>query len=209
MTDNGMVERRPHIILNMAQSINGYISGKDGERVQISSDLDSKRVLDLRNGVDAIMIGGNTLKTDNPFLKSDNCRFRIVLKSDGILDMDSNVFKSAGTVIIVNESKEKTHGNTTWISAGKPVDLKIAMNKIYSMGIRRVLLEGGKKTAMNFLRGRMVDEMYLFIGNIFIEEGGIKMLDNSKRTKEVIVNAEIMDGGILLRLNPEKIGEAL
>ena len=51
--------------------------------------------------------------------------------------------------------------------------------------------------------------MYLFIGNIFIEEGGIKMLDNSKRIKEIIVNAEIMDKGILLRLNPEKIGEAL
>ena len=209
MIDSGLKERRPYVILNMAQSINGYISGRDGERVQISSEYDSKRVMELRNSVDAIMIGGNTLRSDNPFLKSDNCRFRIVLKSDGILHMDSNIFKSEGTVIIVNESKETVHGNTIWISGGKPVDLKIAMNKIYSMGIRRILLEGGKKTAMNFLRDRLVDEMYLFIGDIFIEEGGIKMLDNSKRIKEIIVNAEIMDKGILLRLNPEKIGEAL
>ncbi|WP_171823331.1 hypothetical protein [Thermogymnomonas acidicola] len=41
---------RPAVHVNMAMSLNGYISGPGGRRANISSDEDWKRVMQLRGG---------------------------------------------------------------------------------------------------------------------------------------------------------------
>ena len=72
---------RPYVILNLAQSLNGYISGPHGRRVLLSSDEDWNRVMGMRRSVDGILIGKNTVIHDDPELKlnDDSPAIRIVI----------------------------------------------------------------------------------------------------------------------------------
>jgi 2,5-diamino-6-(ribosylamino)-4(3H)-pyrimidinone 5'-phosphate reductase len=209
MKEYPVLLKRPRIILNMAQTLNGYISGEGGARVQISSQEDMGRVMKLRDEVDAIMIGGNTMRLDNPYLRSDKCRYRIVITSKGKIPDNANLLGNGNRLIVINEDKEENDGNISYISAGRPMDLRIAMNRLYEKGIRSILLEGGKTTAESFLKLGMVDVMYLFVGYMIMEGKGIHLFDHNKRIKDIIEDAVLMNGGVLLRLNPIKLGESL
>ncbi|EQD78454.1 diaminohydroxyphosphoribosylaminopyrimidine reductase, partial [mine drainage metagenome] len=57
---------RVSVTVNVAQSINGFIAGRFGRTVQISSPEDWKRVFELRMKSDAILVGANTVINDNP-----------------------------------------------------------------------------------------------------------------------------------------------
>lgn len=65
---------RPYIILKWAQSKDGFLAGKDSDnqpyRVMFSSSLSSVWVHRLRASSDAILVGGNTQKIDNPLLNN-------------------------------------------------------------------------------------------------------------------------------------------
>jgi diaminohydroxyphosphoribosylaminopyrimidine deaminase/5-amino-6-(5-phosphoribosylamino)uracil reductase len=60
--------RRPYITLKWAETADGKISGPAGQRLQISCPESTAAVHALRGRCDAILIGGNTLRTDNPLL---------------------------------------------------------------------------------------------------------------------------------------------
>ena len=55
---------QPTIIINVAQSLDGYISGHTGKRIQISCNEDMKRVANLRRQCDGVMVGKNTALFD-------------------------------------------------------------------------------------------------------------------------------------------------
>ena len=44
----------------------------------------------------------------------------------------------------------------------KNFDLKIILKKIFILGIRNLLIEGGDKITKNFLKNRLIDLFYLF-----------------------------------------------
>lgn len=60
--------RRPYIILKWAQTADGFISGRDGAPINISTPFTLMLSHKLRAESDAILIGRNTLETDHPRL---------------------------------------------------------------------------------------------------------------------------------------------
>lgn len=60
--------RRPYITLKWAETADGKISGPAGQRLQISCPESTAAIHALRGRCDGILIGGNTLRTDNPQL---------------------------------------------------------------------------------------------------------------------------------------------
>ena len=62
---------RPKITLKIACSLDGKISSHKGVRSKITNVLSNKIVHLIRSQHDAILIGSNTLRVDNPKL---NCR---------------------------------------------------------------------------------------------------------------------------------------
>lgn len=198
---------RPHIILNMAQSINGYISKISGERAYISSEEDNIRVQALRNNSDGILVGYRTVIKDNPSLIAPNNKNSIRLIIDPRCSLTPNYRVMDGkrkTIILNSEKSEKYEENIEYVNCGKPFNLEKSLELIYEKGIRSVLVEGGRVTAEAFLQRGFVDEMYMFIGDLFLEDGGILSPTTDREIRNVILDVRIMKGGLLLKIDPSK-----
>ncbi|MCL6014133.1 MAG: RibD family protein [Candidatus Thermoplasmatota archaeon] len=198
---------RPHIILNMAQSINGYISKISGERAYISSEEDNIRVQTLRNKSDGILVGYRTVIKDNPSLiapQNENSR-RLIIDPHCSLTQNYRVMDGKRRTVILNSEKnKKIDDNIEYVYCGKPFSLEKSLEIIYEMGISSMLVEGGKVTAESFLNRGLVDEMYMFIGDLFLEEGGILSPTTNREIRNVILDVRIMKGGLLLKIDPSK-----
>ena len=97
----------------MAQSLNGYISGPEGKRVLLSSIEDRKRVMEMRRNVDAILVGRNTVMTDNPDLLVENNPDTIRIAIDPSLKIYGKGFKitdNSRTTIVINEVMDLKEG---------------------------------------------------------------------------------------------------
>ncbi len=205
---------RPRVIINAAMSVDGKIALRGGKRIKISDEEDFRRVHELRNSVDAILVGINTVILDNPkllvkerYVKSPRNPVRVVLDSHLRIPEDARVLDgNAPTIIITTEDARERKLNAEIIKCGKGrVDLKCAMEKLYSLGIRSVLVEGGGTVIYSFLKEKLVDEISVFVGSIIIggdaptlAEGlGASSEDELIRLK--LLEARALGSGVLLR----------
>ncbi|GAB3639441.1 bifunctional diaminohydroxyphosphoribosylaminopyrimidine deaminase/5-amino-6-(5-phosphoribosylamino)uracil reductase RibD [Spirosoma arcticum] len=97
-------KNRPYIILKWAETADGYIAGENGQPVQISGPLSQRLVHRWRSGEDAIMVGTNTARTDNPRL---NVRLvpgrnpvRVVIDKQLRLDANLNLFDDSQPTLV-------------------------------------------------------------------------------------------------------------
>ena len=169
---------RPYIILSAAMTIDGKISSKEGD-TEISDERDWKEVHKLRTKVEAIMVGKNTILMDDPKLHikfySHSGYFRIVVDSNLTIPIDSKVITYQPdiypTIICVTENvssdkiNEYRSKNIDIITSGKNerVDINALLPKLYRMGIKSILLEGGGTLNWSFIRENLVDEIRLTI----------------------------------------------
>ena len=126
------------------------------------------------------MISSKTLNVDNPRL---NCRLkgynkfspkRIILDKNLDIKLTSYIFQSAkkGNTILFHHSS-----NTKKIKVLKKkgliliktklnneglLDLKIVLKKLFSLGTRSLLVEGGDKISKSLIKNRLIDTFYLF-----------------------------------------------
>jgi len=63
------MRERPYVLLSAAMSADGYIDDASGTRLVLSDEADLDRVDELRAGSDAILVGAQTIRTDNPSLR--------------------------------------------------------------------------------------------------------------------------------------------
>jgi len=68
--------RRTYNILKMAATLDGRIAARDGKLCRVSCEASRKLVHALRGRVDAVIVGGGTLKADNP---------RLTARAEGVL----------------------------------------------------------------------------------------------------------------------------
>ena len=91
-----MEKSKPKIILSAAISIDGKISTASGDS-KLSSKKDLIRLHKLRSQVDAIIIGKNTVKIDDPLLtvryKKGKNPIRIILDSNGVISKKSRIYR--------------------------------------------------------------------------------------------------------------------
>ena len=204
---------RPFIHINCAMSADGKIAGPDRKQVRISSDEDKQRVKNLRRQYDAILVGVGTVVSDDPHLtvkglSYDENPVRIVIDPHGRTPSDALVVNdSAPTVILTDDSSERTWENAKTIRCGDPFDLKFAMEELAKAGIENILVEGGGETIASFFRNRMVDRFTVFVGSMivggrdsptpvdgdgWVTDGGVKL---------ELKNSEISGDGVLLTYN--------
>ena len=61
--------QRPYVLLSAAMSADGYLDDASGARLVLSDEADLDRVDELRAGADAILVGAETIRSDNPRLQ--------------------------------------------------------------------------------------------------------------------------------------------
>jgi 2,5-diamino-6-hydroxy-4-(5-phosphoribosylamino)pyrimidine 1''-reductase, archaeal len=225
---------RPDVIVNVAMSADGKISTRERRQVRISGSQDFTRVDRLKAGCDAILIGIGTVLADDPSLtvKSEECRdyrrkrgwnenpIRVVVDSSGRTPNDSSFLnKGRGTRVVVVSKKadpdtiSKLEKKAIVLVIGNDeVDLPFLMDTLGEMGIRRIMVEGGGTLIGGLIRAQLVNEIYVFIGNIIIGgkdsptfADGEGFIQESSFTRLALLDAHQMEGGILLHW---KVSEA-
>lgn len=162
-------------------SADGKIALRTRRQTHISNEEDKRRVHKLRNSSDAILVGVETVISDNPkltvnpkYVKRPRHPLRIILDSKGRTPKNALVLDGTSkTLIVTNEKCKKVFPNAATTRCGKQeVDLKKLMRILEKKGTRTLLVEGGSKVIWSFLRSRIADEVNIFVGSMVI--GGDK-----------------------------------
>ena len=172
------INKLPYVTGKIAISKNKLIYSKGTKR--ITDKISDKLTHYLRYKNDAIMISSKTLNIDNPKL---NCRLkgyekfspkRIVLDRNLLIKLNSYIFRSVkkdNTVIFHNSSnnskirilKKKGINLIKFkLNNNNHFNLKIILKKLYILGIKNLLVEGGDKITKNLLKNRLINQFYLF-----------------------------------------------
>ncbi|QJW89719.1 bifunctional diaminohydroxyphosphoribosylaminopyrimidine deaminase/5-amino-6-(5-phosphoribosylamino)uracil reductase RibD [Spirosoma taeanense] len=169
-------QQRPYILLKWAESADGYIAGIEVRTVKISGDLSHRLVHRWRTEEDAIMVGTNTARLDNPRL---NVRLvpgrnptRIVIDKQLKLAGSLNLFDNSQPTLGYNYLKTETLGQTTYIQLqpDKPF-LNQLLDDLYGRRIQSVLVEGGTTLINSLLEAGLWDEMRVFRSPMVLDEG--------------------------------------
>jgi diaminohydroxyphosphoribosylaminopyrimidine deaminase/5-amino-6-(5-phosphoribosylamino)uracil reductase len=96
----------PYVTMKWAQTSDGKIAGPNGSRLQISNPSSSAIVHQLRSRSDVIMVGVNTVLSDDPMLTARGIEkirplLRYVLDRQLRIPLDSNLVRTAGNTPVV------------------------------------------------------------------------------------------------------------
>lgn len=191
--------QRPWITIKFAQTQNGYFAPNPASRKQISGPMTSRFVHKLRSEADAILIGINTLLTDNPHLTTRNYSgaspTRIIVGDVNRLHTDLNIFnKVAPTLVYHNQSTEiKIPDLNCEIVVLSDFNLQKMFKDLKDRGIGKILVEGGVKLLESLFAEGLWDETFMIRGTAFFTEGIPAPLPKGiLKTKMIIGSDEVL-----------------
>lgn len=147
---------RPFVIAKCGMTLDGRLSAPPGEGRWITNPASRRHARQLRAEVDAILIGAETLRTDNPRLtvRSPGAKqpWRIVLSRSGKLPRQSRLLtdRFAARTMVYGEQ-----------------NLETVLGELGDKEITSVLLEGGGEILGQALDQRLVDRVQLYLGPVF------------------------------------------
>jgi diaminohydroxyphosphoribosylaminopyrimidine deaminase/5-amino-6-(5-phosphoribosylamino)uracil reductase len=173
----------PFVILKVAQTLDGKIASTTGDSKWITSEDTREYVHRLRNKVDAVLVGSNTISTDDPELTIHKQRgenpWRIILTAKGEIPPDCKIIrnnKDSKTIIVTSRTTPFLRDCSADIweirkNRSGEVDLRKFLKKAGQHGIASILVEGGKEIFTSFLKERLVDKFYYFLSPKIIGKG--------------------------------------
>jgi len=183
-----VTHRRPFTHLKLAATLDGRIATASGESRWITGPAARAYVHRLRNRVDAIAVGSNTARLDDPELTARregrvvhrprrivvDSRLRtppsarlleggaILLTAGPVPERKRRALEQAGAeLVVVPRSRQ-----------GRKLDLRKAWRKLADRGVNEVLIEGGGALAAALLRQDLVDRSYWFLSPRLIGADG-------------------------------------
>ncbi|MBV9690182.1 MAG: bifunctional diaminohydroxyphosphoribosylaminopyrimidine deaminase/5-amino-6-(5-phosphoribosylamino)uracil reductase RibD [Ktedonobacteraceae bacterium] len=178
-----ITKRRPHVTAKWAMTLDGKLASSTGDAYWISGPDARTWVHDLRDRVDAIVIGAGTARIDNPRLTvrilPEQCLYpriprgkpplRVVLATHGQLPAHLHLLQpelAANTCVIVGETCPSEQREllaassvevvSVAVAVDGHIDLGAALQVLAQRGIMHVLLEGGST-----LLGSAFDQGYI------------------------------------------------
>ena len=200
--------KRPYVIINCAMSADGKIASPTGHQLRISNEEDIKRMYNLRNNCDAVLVGVGTILSDNPkltikkeYVENPKNPIRVILDTHCRTKPNSfAVDDKAKTLIFTNGECDRIYGDNIeivqcGIDSEGYIELKEMFEKLTNYGIKKLIVEGGSTIIWNFLKHGFVDDLFVYIGPMII--GGKytpSMADGEGITQvEEMVNLEVID----------------
>ena len=161
-------ENRPYVILKYAQTLDGFIAPEE-KGGWISNEAMKVWVHKQRTEEDAIMVGYNTVLSDNPQLNvrhySGRNPKRVVYDKYLTLSKEKNVFDNSQETFILNYVKEGREENNVFLKLNedKPF-VEQVLERLYEQKICSIVVEGGEKTLNKFLEANLWDEANVIVG---------------------------------------------
>lgn len=149
-------DKMPFVSLKVASSWDGQMGLKNGESKWITNETSRQIAHLLRASHDAILVGANTVRIDQPSLNIRHPAFENKKNKVIVLDSKRQLEKDFS-----NLSLSKIHSREDLIfDQGR--DLKKLLTNLYSQGIKSILVEGGAQVLSSFLNEMAGDRLYLF-----------------------------------------------
>ncbi len=178
-----MMARRPFVTANFAISLDGKISTRKRTPSDFSSKADKRRLLEIRAGCDAVLVGARTLATDSMTmglpaadLQAERKRrglpphpLRVIVTSSGRLSPEARVFTADVPNVPVVFSTRRMPTRTVQALAGvsdlflhlaDDVNLAAMLATLREdYGVRRVVCEGGGTLLHALAAAGLLDEL--------------------------------------------------
>lgn len=191
---------RPYVVLKCAMSLDGYIDDVAEERLLLSNAEDFDRVDELRATCDAILVGANTIRRDNPRLLVNSEERRQAREARGeppypakvtvtgtSFDSTLKFFNTGGEKIvycpeaIASKVQDDLGELATVVGLPDAHDFGRLLDDLHSRGIKRLLVEGGSAIHTQFLTQDLADEIQVAIAPFFVGESDAPRFVNPGR----------------------------
>lgn len=214
---------RPFVTLKVAASLDGKIATRTGESRWITGESARRRVHQLRNEMDAVLVGIGTVLRDDPLLTTrlaiadQRDPVRVIVDNLARLPLRAKVVNRASTaptILAVSQMAPRTklealerEGVQVIVVESSPrrVSLERLMEALGKRGILSVMIEGGAEINASALREGIVDKVLVFLAPTLIGGkstptavggDGIESLTQAVRLRDV--RLERFDGDILV-----------
>jgi diaminohydroxyphosphoribosylaminopyrimidine deaminase / 5-amino-6-(5-phosphoribosylamino)uracil reductase len=153
-----IVTGRPFVIAKCGMSLDGRLTRPAGEPRWITGRSARRHAHELRARVDAILVGAETVRVDNPRLTVRGMRrarqpWRVVLTRSGKMPRRAHLLSDR-------------LASRTLICEGK--SLATVLKDLGKRSITSVLIEGGGEVLGQALDARLIDKVQLYLGPILI-----------------------------------------
>lgn len=179
---------RPHVLLSVAVSVDGYIDDLSEDRFPLSNAADFDRVDQLRAESDAIMVGAGTARRDDPRLLVASAErragrvaaglpenpLRVTVSATGDLDPALRIWHGGGRALLytteaTREGAAARLGDLAEVvSLGRDVDFGALLDDLGGRGVRRLMVEGGGSLHTAFLAAGLADEVRVAVAPMLI-----------------------------------------
>lgn len=188
-------KKRPFVIAKWAMSLDGKTVTNDQADRHITTEATQLSAHSMRQQVDAILVGANTVRLDNPKLTvrqegnpSPKQPLRIILSTRGDLPLDLQVLNTAlpgKTLLAISDtaSAELTeHCLNHQIEllsipslANHRADLPRFLTLLAERGITSLLVEGGMSLHEQLFQANLVDKVCVYLAPIIIGKAAKKI----------------------------------
>jgi diaminohydroxyphosphoribosylaminopyrimidine deaminase/5-amino-6-(5-phosphoribosylamino)uracil reductase len=177
---------RPFVILKAAASLDGKIATRTGDSRWITGETARQHVHQIRNEVDAVLVGIGTILRDDPLLTTrlgspdQRDPARVIVDNLARLPLRAKVINRASTattILAVSAMAPRARlealereGVQILVVPGSPrrVSLRNLMEALGKMDLLSVLIEGGAEINGSALQEGIVDKLLLFLAPLLI-----------------------------------------
>lgn len=195
------------VTLKLAQTLDGNIATCTGDSKWITSKAARAMGHRLRATTDAILVGRGTIMADDPELSvryvEGHSPTKIVLDTRLTIPLTAKIFDGAALILAAGAGAcnkrvqaRENRGAEVWQLPAGQVDLTGVLQRAARAGLRRVLIEGGRRVATSALRLGLVDRLAVFVAPKILGAGlhaigplGIDSIGDAIALEEVKVEA--------------------
>jgi len=182
-----------HVLLSVAMSADGYIDDAAAAALVLSDEADLDQVDELRAGSDAIMVGAQTIRADDPRLAVKSAARRqervargrpanplkVTITHSGDLDPGQRFFSKADRPPLVYTGLAAAGDLRARLGGGAEIvpvpgleraELSLVLADLADRGIGRLMVEGGARVIEQFLVGGLADELRLAVAPVFVAD---------------------------------------
>ena len=196
-------KRRPYITLKWAQSADGYldIQRSDNNRTEptwITGKPERSLVHRWRSEEESILVGGGTVRADNPRLNIRDWKgkdpLRLILSGSGIIDKGCSLLTDGGRTIIFTSNEDALFPGALKIQLKPemPACLQI-VQYLYDTGIQSLFIEGGAQLLEHFISNGLWDEARIFKGEQYFKGGVSAPNLNGKLFSKTIFSSSMLE----------------
>lgn len=216
-----IMTKMPFAVMKTAMTLDGKIATAAGNSKWISNEVSRRRVHELRDVYDGILVGIGTVLADDPALttrlasQSGKNPLRIVVDSRARTPLTAKVVTDgqAETLIAVTvaaeaakvEALRQAGVEVLVVNDGQQVDLKQLFCRLGERGICSIFVEGGALINYSLLKAGLIDKVYSFIAPKMVGGSsapgpvggdGVETLDQAFLLEDV--ETELLAGNILV-----------